>query len=151
MHIIAAKAQCFEEAMTDEFREYITNVINNTEICKNKLAALGATVSGTDNHLFLLDTVTSYGLTGLEAQKLLEEAGITTNKNMLPNDKLKPNETSGLRIGFAAVTTRGCTADDARFIAEQIHNVLKNYESTYQVKMKVERFTTNCWKNIEKI
>ena len=88
------------------------------------MAELGAKVSGTETHLFLLNTLDSYGLTGLEAQKKLESIGITTNKNMLPGDTLKPSETSGLRIGFAAATTRGCDKEEAVLIAELIHNFL---------------------------
>ena len=125
-HIIAAKAICFEEALKPTFKSYITNVLNNTKICSEELSRLGAIVSDTNNHLFLLDTLKSYGLTGLEAQLKLEEIGITTNKNMIPGDKLKPNETSGLRIGFAALTTRGCDGECAIIIARLIHKYLKN-------------------------
>ena len=97
-HVIAAKAQCFYEALSPSFADYINNVIINTrEACKT-FQKLGAITSGTDNHLFLLNTYDSFGLTGKEAQELLESAGITTNKNMIPGDTLKPTETSGLRI-----------------------------------------------------
>lgn len=125
-HIVAAKAICFEEALKPVFKNYIINVLNNTKICAEELGRLGAVVSDTNNHLFLLDTLKSYGLTGLEAQLKLEEIGITTNKNMIPGDKLKPNETSGLRIGFAALTTRGCDGRNANEIAQLIHRYLKN-------------------------
>ena len=125
-HIVAAKAICFEEALKPAFKNYIINVLNNTKICAEELGRLGAVVSDTNNHLFLLDTLKSYGLTGLEAQLKLEEIGITTNKNMIPGDKLKPNETSGLRIGFAALTTRGCDGRNANEIAQLIHRYLKN-------------------------
>lgn len=124
-HIVAAKAICFDEAMKPSFTEYMRNVLNNTKICCEELKRLGATVSGTNNHLFLLNTLESYGLTGLEAQTKLEEIGITTNKNMIPGDQLKPNQTSGLRIGFAALTTRGCNAENSLAIARLIHQYLK--------------------------
>lgn len=123
-NIIAGKAICFEEAQTTNFREYIRAVKANTKWAAKRFKELGAEVSGTETHLFLLNTLKSYNLTGLEAQKKLEEIGITTNKNMLPNDTLKPSETSGLRIGFAAATTRGCNLSQAVSIATLIHNYL---------------------------
>ena len=123
-NIIAGKAICFEEAQTNNFRDYIRAVKANTKWAAKRFKELGAEVSGTETQLFLLNTLKSYNLTGLEAQKKLEEIGITTNKNMLPNDTLKPSETSGLRIGFAAATTRGCDLSQAVLIAELIHNFL---------------------------
>ena len=123
-NIIAGKAICFEEAQTNNFKEYIRAVKANTKWAAKRFKELGAEVSGTETHLFLLNTLKSYNLTGLEAQKKLEEIGITTNKNMLPNDTLKPSETSGLRIGFAAATTRGCNLSQAVSIATLIHNYL---------------------------
>ena len=150
MHVIAAKAICFEEALKPEFAEYIDNVRNNTKQCRNRLQTLGAKVSNTENHLFLLNTLESYHLNGLEAQKLLEQCGITTNKNMLPNDKLKPNETSGLRIGFAAVTTRGCSAADAVEIADIIHRVLSGKINVLEADMLVKKITLR-WKSVEQI
>ena len=123
-NIIAGKAICFEEAQTNNFRDYIKAVKANTKWAAKRFKELGAEVSGTETHLFLLNTLKSYNLTGLEAQKKLEEIGITTNKNMLPNDTLKPSETSGLRIGFAAATTRGCRLGQAISIASLIHAYL---------------------------
>lgn len=149
-HIVAAKAICFEEAMQPEFKEYMKNVLNNTKICAEELKRLGAIASDTNNHLFLLNTLGSYGLTGLEAQLKLEEIGITTNKNMIPGDKLKPNETSGLRIGFAAITTRGCTAENALMIARLIHRYLK-YEITKEFAIKQVRKIVKKFKKIQKI
>lgn len=123
-NIIAGKAICFEEAQTDSFKKYIQNVEINTKWAARRFKDLGAEVSGTETHLFLLNTLKSYNLTGLEAQKALEKIGITTNKNMLPGDTLKPSETSGLRIGFAAATTRGCRLGQAMSIASLIHAYL---------------------------
>ena len=149
-HIIAAKAICFKEDLSPEFKNYAKKIIENTKACRDKLLDLGAIVSGTDNHLFLLNVLDTFGINGLEAQKKLEEIGITTNKNMIPNDTLKPNKTSGLRIGFAAVTTRGCTKEDAQEVATLIYDYLKNNISLEDAKAKV-KVLTNKWKNIEEI
>ncbi len=149
-HIIGAKAVCFKEAMSDDFKEYIQRVIDNTKACQEQLRELGALTSGTDNHLFLLNVLDSYGLNGLEAQQKLESIGITTNKNMIPNDTLKPNKTSGLRIGFAAITTRGCTLEQAKKIAILIDSVLRNKISDEDAKKEVMEITTS-WKNIEEL
>lgn len=149
-HIVAAKAICFEEALQPSFKKYIANVLNNTRICCEELKRLGAIVSDTNSHLFLLNTLESYGLTGKEAQSKLEEIGITTNKNMIPGDKLKPNETSGLRIGFAALTTRGCNQEDAFTIAKLIDSYLKNEIKKEQALKVVGKITRNLIK-IQKI
>ena len=149
-HIIAGKAICFKEAQSKEFRIYAKNVIENTALCQETLSDLGAITSKTDNHLFLLNTLDSYNLTGLEAQILLESIGITTNKNMIPNDKLTPKETSGLRIGLAAITTRGCSKEDAIKIGELIHKVLSKTISEEEAKNEVYSLTKS-WKKIESI
>lgn len=124
MNMVAGKAVCFEEALTQEYGFYIGKVLQNTAVSSEVFKQLGAKVSDTETHLFLLNTLESYGLTGFEAQQKLEEIHITTNKNMLPGDTLKPSETSGLRIGLAAATTRGCTLIQASVITELIHNYL---------------------------
>ena len=149
-HIIAGKAICFKEAQSKEFRIYAKNIIENTALCQETLSDLGAITSKTDNHLFLLNTLDSYNLTGLEAQILLESIGITTNKNMIPNDKLTPKETSGLRIGFAAITTRGCSKEDAIKIGKLIHKVLSKKISEEEAKNEVY-LLTKSWKKIENI
>ena len=149
-HIIAGKAICFKEADTDEFKEYAKLVVKNTKACKNEFERLGALTSDTDNHLFLLNTLDSYKLTGKQAQAKLEEINITTNKNMIPNDTLSPRETSGLRIGFAATTTRGCDEYDASNIANIIHKYLKDELSQEEALNKVKRIVSN-WKIIEEI
>ena len=125
-NVIAGKAICFEEALKPEFKEYIKQVKLNTKTFAETLSSLGAKCSKTDNHLMFVDVKTSYGLTGLDAQKLLEEYDIITNKNMIPNDTEKPNKTSGLRIGFAALTTRGCTPQMAKDLACIINDILLN-------------------------
>ena len=125
MHIIAAKAHCFIEALDPAFNHYIKQVLINTKACANEMARLGAKVSDTETHLFLVDTKASFGLTGLEAQNMVEEIGITLNKNMIPGDQEKPSVTSGVRIGLAATTTRGLTENGAK----QLGNVLFGYLS----------------------
>lgn len=149
-NIIAGKAICFEEAQTSNFREYIKAVKTNTMWAAKGFKELGAEVSGTETHLFLLNTLKSYNLTGLEAQKKLEEIGITTNKNMLPNDTLKPSETSGLRIGFAAATTRGCDVNQAVSIATLIHNYLSGNLDTLTATYCKEGIIKN-WKDISNL
>ena len=149
-HIIAAKAVCFKEAMSDEFKNYIHQVVVNTAACADEFVKLGALSSGTDNHLFLLNVLDTYGITGKDAQIALEEIGITTNKNMIPNDTLSPGKTSGLRIGFAAVTTRGCTETQAREAAHIINSYLhKTLDKEAAIKM-VKKLT-DSWKQIQDI
>ena len=149
-HIIAGKAVCFKEALDDSFKDYAKLVKSNTLTCRNTLLELGAKVSGTENHLFLLNTLDTYGITGKEAQNKLEEIGITTNKNMIPGDTLSPKETSGLRIGFAAVTTRGCDNNDAKVVATLIHKYLKEEITQASAKEEVKNLVSN-WKIIEEI
>ncbi|HPY80147.1 MAG TPA: serine hydroxymethyltransferase [Bacilli bacterium] len=149
-HIIAAKAICFKQASTEEFKKYAHDVVINTKFCQEEFQRLGALVSGTDNHLFLLNVLDTYGINGLEAQKKLEAINVTTNKNMIPNDTLKPNKTSGLRIGFAATTTRGCTKEDAKAIALLIHEFLSNKIGEVEAKARVAKIISH-WKLIENI
>lgn len=149
-HIIAGKAICFKEANTDEFKNYIKAVKENTKAARDTFKELGDIVSDTDNHLFLINVLDSFGINGLEAQKKLEEIHITTNKNMIPNDTLKPNKTSGLRIGFAAVTTRGCTKKEAKEIAKLIHDYLSN-KITKEAAIKAVNKLTDSWKKIKNI
>ena len=149
-HIIAAKAVCFKEAMSDEFKEYAKNVVINTKACADKLKELGAIVLGTDNHLFNMNVLDTYGINGKEAQIALEEIGITTNKNMIPNDTLPPSKTSGLRIGFAAVTTRGCSKEQAEQIAFIIHNYLNKSLDKEKAHSMVKELTST-WKLIQDI
>src|SRR5574344_309792 len=124
--IVAAKAVCFGEDLQPEFKTYIQGVLDNTKACDEEFKKLGCVCSGTENHLLLLNVLKSFNLSGKEAQLKIEAVGITTNKNMLHGDTLKPTETSGLRIGFAAATSRGCTAKQAQEIADLIAKVLKD-------------------------
>lgn len=150
-HVIAAKAIAFAEANTDGFRAYFDGVLANTRACNDELARLGRKVSGTENHLFLLDVLSSYGINGLEAQLRLERVGITTNKNMIHGDTLSPKYCSGLRIGFAAATSRGCDAEQARTVARLIDKTLSCGEDELDcVRLEVRAITAG-WKDISKL
>ncbi len=128
MHIIAAKAQCFYEALNNEFKEYQNQVIYNSKALSNEFIRLGCHVvsNGTDNHLMLLDVKKSFNITGLEAERILDSIHITCNKNTIPNDSEKPFITSGIRLGTPAMTTRGFNKDDFIKVADIIYEALKN-------------------------
>ena len=125
-HVIAGKAVAAEEALTPAYRTYIHNVVANCKAMAETFTAMGYHVvtGGTDNHLFLLD-LTDTGLTGGEVQERLDGCGITLNKNCVPGDKRPPSQTSGVRIGTAAMTTKGYTAEDFRRVARRIDEVLR--------------------------
>lgn len=129
MHVIAAKAVCFKEALSDDFKKYQQGIIDNAQaLCKGLLARDIKIVSGgTDNHLMLVD-LTNYGLTGKAVEKLLDQAHITCNKNTIPNDPQSPFVTSGIRLGTPAVTSRGMNTEDMDRIAEAIALVVKGGE-----------------------
>lgn len=131
MHTIAAKAVCFGEALKPEFKKYAENVVKNCSALAEELTKEGFKLvsGGTDNHLLLLDLTGMKVDTGKEAEHLLDEVGITCNKNSIPFDKQKPFVTSGLRLGSAAVTTRGFNDDDMREVAKIIAITLKDFES----------------------
>ncbi len=126
MHVIAAKAVCFKEALTEEFKTYQKNIIQNAQALCRGLTDRGVKIvsGGTDNHLMLVD-LTSFGITGKAAEKLLDAAHITCNKNTIPNDPQSPFVTSGIRLGTPAVTSRGMNTADMDRIAEAIVMVLK--------------------------
>ena len=130
MHTIAAKAVCFGEALKPEFKEYAKNVVKNCSALADELKKEGFKLvsGGTDNHLLLLDLTGMAVDTGKEAEHLLDEVGITCNKNAIPFDTQKPFVTSGLRLGSAAVTTRGFKEEDMREVARIIAITLKDYE-----------------------
>lgn len=142
MHVIAAKAVAFKEAMMPEFKEYQRQIVMNAKALSEELIKLGYRLvsGGTDNHLMLVD-LRDKGITGKEAEKILEEAGITVNKNAIPFDPQPPTITSGIRIGTPALTTRGMKEDEMRYIARLIHMVLsdpKNEKIREKVKGEVE-------------
>jgi glycine hydroxymethyltransferase len=126
MHIIAAKAVAFGEALRPGFKVYARQIVENAKVLGEALAAQGLRLvsGGTDNHLLLVD-VSPYGLSGKQAERALDAAGITVNKNMIPFDKRKPAEASGIRIGTPALTTRGMREAEMRRIADWIAVVLK--------------------------
>lgn len=129
MHVIAAKAVCFKEALGDDFKVYQKGIIDNAQaLCKGLLERGVKIVSGgTDNHLMLVD-LTNFGLTGKAVEKLLDAAHITCNKNTIPNDPQSPFVTSGIRLGTPAVTSRGMKVEDMDKIAEAIALVIKGGE-----------------------
>lgn len=138
MHVIAAKAVAFKEAMSPDFKEYQRQILLNAKALAEELMRLGYRLvsGGTDNHLMLVD-LRDKGITGKEAEKALEEAGITVNKNSIPFDPQPPTITSGIRIGTPALTTRGMKEDEMRYIARLIHEVLSNIKDD-KVKEKVK-------------
>jgi glycine hydroxymethyltransferase len=141
MHVIAAKAVAFKLALTDEFKAYQQNVVNNAKTLSAALMAHGVKLvsNGTDNHMMLVD-LTNLDITGKDAEKLLGQSGITVNKNSIPFETRSPQVTSGIRIGTPAVTTRGMQAPEMIMIADLIVAVLKHpYEDTViaQTRQKV--------------
>ena len=129
-HVIAAKAVAFYEALQPSFKDYIGQVVENAKAMVEvfKESDFRVISNGTDNHLMLLD-VSKYGLNGNQLEKLLDEVGITVNKNAIPFDELPPTKTSGIRIGTPAITTRGFKADDAKEVAHLIIKVAENQEN----------------------
>ena len=147
MHIIAAKAVAFEEALKPEFVLYQQQVIKNAQVLANELKKLGYKLvsGGTDNHLMLVDVKSSVGLTGKYAEKLLCSLNITCNKNTIPNDSEKPMVSSGIRLGTPALTTRGMKEKEMIQIAHLIDKALRNYDNEElqeQVKKEVILLTS---------
>lgn len=130
MHVIAAKAVAFGEALKDDFKQYAQDVVDNSKRLAEALKSNGLNLvsGGTDNHLILID-VRSLNLTGKVAEHVLDEIGITCNKNTIPFDPASPFVTSGIRIGTAAVTSRGFTLEDMDEIASIIASTLKDHEN----------------------
>ncbi len=141
-HIIAAKAVSFGEALRDDFKDYQNQVVKNADRLAKELTKRGFRIvsGGTDNHLMLID-LRDKKITGKDAEKLLEEIGVATNKNTIPNDPETPFVTSGLRIGTPAVTTRGFKEEDMAVIAEIIDLALDINNDRKEVKNKVENLT----------
>ena len=138
MHVIAAKAECFYEAMQPEFKDYQKQVIKNIKamaqiFIKNKVKLISG---GTDNHLILVDVYNSFGITGKEAEKLLDKIHITVNKNTIPKETLSPFKASGIRIGSPAMTTRGLKEKDFEEITNIIINVLRNKDNKEILKQE---------------
>ena len=145
MHVIAAKAECFYEALQPEFKEYMNNVVKNAKALCKTLQEEGFKIisNGADNHLMLVD-VKSIGVTGKEAESVLESINITCNKNTIPNETLSPMITSGIRLGTPAMTTRGLNEEDFTLIGKIISKALKNKDDEallLNLKSEVKKIT----------
>ena len=143
MHVIAAKALCFKEALDPSFKEYGKRIIDNAQaLCKGlQKRGIDIVSGGTDNHLMLVD-LAAKGLTGKEVEKWLDDANITANKNTIPNDPQSPFVTSGIRLGTAAVSSRGMNPDDMDQIAEAIAMLIDDHEAnTEKAKAIVKELT----------
>ena len=147
MHVIAAKAVALGEALQPEFKVYAEQVIKNAKVLAAELMAKGLTIvsGGTDTHVMLVD-VRNTGLTGKEAEHLLDEVGITANKNTIPFDPASPFVTSGVRLGTPALTTRGLKEDDMKEIADIIATVLQNPEDAAKHQDAAKRVAALCEK-----
>lgn len=145
MHIIAAKAVAFKEALSDEFNEYQKQILKNAAVLAQTLMEKGFRLvsGGTDNHLMLLD-LTNMGVTGKEAEHLLDEVGITVNKNTIPFETQSPFVTSGIRIGTPAVTTRGFKEAEMREVGELIYDAIANRNNPEELAKVKERVTALC-------
>lgn len=144
MHVIAAKAVAFKEALSDEFKQYQQQIVDNAKALCAGLQKRGLTIvsGGTDNHLMLVD-LQNLGLTGKQAEKMLDEVHITCNKNTIPNDPQSPFVTSGIRLGTPAATTRGMNTDDMDQIAQAIAVTLKDFESGKDEAMAIVKSLTD--------
>ncbi|NLM34511.1 MAG: serine hydroxymethyltransferase [Clostridiales bacterium] len=141
MHIIAAKAVCFKEAMSEEYKNYMKQVVKNAKVLADELMRYGFKLisGGTDNHLMLVD-LTNKGITGKDAEKLLDSVGITVNKNTIPFETLSPFVTSGIRIGTPSVTTRGFKEEEMKKIAYFINYVIDNRDKDLSgIKEEVQK------------
>lgn len=138
MHVIAAKAVCFGEALTEEFKAYQKQILSNAKALADALVKRGYKLvsGGTDNHLLLLD-LTGTGVTGKELQNRLDECYITANKNTIPNDPESPFVTSGLRLGTPAATTRGLNEEDFDLIAECVHRCITDFDNKEEIRAMV--------------
>lgn len=144
MHVIAAKAVCFEEALQPSFKEYQQGVIDNAQALCKGLQSRGIKIvsDGTDNHLMLID-LTPFGLTGKVVEKLMDDAHLTANKNTIPNDPQKPFVTSGIRIGTPSVTSRGMNTEDMDQIAEAIAMLIKEGETAVPAARAIVKTLTD--------
>ena len=139
-HVIAAKAVCFGEALSEDFKAYINQVVKNCAALAEALMEKGFKLvsNGTDNHLMLLD-LRNFEITGKELEKRLDEVYITVNKNSIPNDPQGPFTTSGIRIGTAAVTSRGFVEEDMKVIADCIYRTVTDFENADSIRADVEK------------
>ena len=147
MHVVAAKAVAFKEALSDEFKVYQQQVLDNAKALADELVKKGFRIvsGGTDNHLMLVD-LRSKNITGKEAQFLLDEIGITANRNTIPFEPLSPFVTSGIRLGTPALTTRGLKEDDIREVADIIADVIENREDSAVIETAKAKVQAICKK-----
>ena len=147
MHVIAAKAVAFKEALSDEFKVYQQQVLDNAKALADELVKKGFRIvsGGTDNHLMLVD-LRSKNITGKEAQFLLDEIGITANRNTIPFEPLSPFVTSGIRLGTPALTTRGLKEEDIREVADIIADVIENREDSAVIEAAKAKVQAICKK-----
>ena len=147
MHVIAAKAVAFKEALSDEFKVYQQQVLDNAKALADELVKKGFRIvsGGTDNHLMLVD-LRSKNITGKEAQFLLDEIGITANRNTIPFEPLSPFVTSGIRLGTPALTTRGLKEEDIREVADIIADVIENREDGAVIETAKAKVQAICKK-----
>ena len=147
MHVVAAKAVAFKEALSDEFKVYQQQVLDNAKALSDELVKKGFRIvsGGTDNHLMLVD-LRSKNITGKEAQFLLDEIGITANRNTIPFEPLSPFVTSGIRLGTPALTTRGLKEDDIREVADIIADVIENREDSAVIEAAKAKVQAICKK-----
>ncbi len=141
MHIIAAKAQCFYEAATPEFKDYQKQVIHNVKAMEKVFAGHGVKMvsGGSDNHMLLVNVKDSFGVTGKDAEKILEDIGIACNKNMIAFDTTKPNVTSGIRIGTPAMTTKGFKEEQFEEVAKIIISALSGSQRKEDLVYRVQK------------
>ena len=147
MHVVAAKAVAFKEALSDEFKVYQQQVLDNAKALADELVKKGFRIvsGGTDNHLMLVD-LRSKNITGKEAQFLLDEIGITANRNTIPFEPLSPFVTSGIRLGTPALTTRGLKEEDIREVADIIADVIENREDSAVIEAAKAKVQAICKK-----
>lgn len=133
-HIIAGKGICFEEALQPDFAEYARQVVHNSKVFAQRFISNGWHIisNGTENHMFVLDVFGSVGITGKQAEQVLDAIHITVNKNQIPNDELPPLKSSGIRIGTAAMTTKGWDKDKFIKLADIMDEVLRAYAEEYK-------------------
>ena len=147
MHVIAAKAVCFKEAMTNDFKEYQKQIISNAKIMCEQFISRGFNLvqKDTDNHLILMD-LRNKNITGKEVEELLGTVNITVNKNSIPNDPESPFVTSGIRIGTPAMTTRGFKNNEAKQVVDLICDTIENKENSDELGIVKNKVKNLCKK-----
>jgi glycine hydroxymethyltransferase len=145
MHVVAAKAICFKEALDPEFKKYIKQVINNAKVMSQTIMSRGIDVvtGGTENHIVLVD-LRSKNITGKDLERVLGEVNITVNKNSVPNDPKSPFVTSGVRLGTPAITTRGFKEKEVKLISNWICDIILNMDDNKKHEEIKEKISALC-------